>query len=108
MGRTHSCAVLSGGSVKCWGDKTFNQLGDGTELMKAPTTVSGISNASEIGVGVNHSCALLDNGSVKCWGDVQAVGIDTNNNQLTPVTVENITTASQISSSYYHSCSRYF
>lgn len=56
-GREASCAVLSGGSVQCWGS------GYG-----APTTISGISTATDVAVDSGHACALTTAGGVKCWG----------------------------------------
>jgi RHS repeat-associated protein len=81
-GATHTCAILSNGKVKCWGnnappigilglERPEDQLGD------TPSTVGdGLGNvnlgalrtARSIAVGYAHSCAWLDDGSVKCWG----------------------------------------
>ena len=30
LGTHHSCALLTGGLVQCWGDNTYGQLGDGS------------------------------------------------------------------------------
>jgi hypothetical protein len=30
LGTYHSCALLTGGLVQCWGDNTYRQLGDGS------------------------------------------------------------------------------
>ena len=68
-GENHNCALLSGGSVKCWGQNDVGQLGDNNSSYNT-VTVIGLSNAAEIGSGVSHSCARLDNGSVQCWGGV--------------------------------------
>lgn len=41
-GRGYSCAVLSDDTVKCWGDNTFGQLGDGTTTSRStPVLVTG-------------------------------------------------------------------
>jgi alpha-tubulin suppressor-like RCC1 family protein len=70
-GKNHSCA-LDGTTVKCWGDDSFGQVGDGAASgpYSTPQAVSGLGGAvSQIVVGDNHSCALLTGGTVQCWGD---------------------------------------
>ncbi|MNJ96737.1 Regulator of chromosome condensation (RCC1) repeat protein [compost metagenome] len=79
-GAVHSCALLDDGSVKCWGNNEYGQLGLGDinnrgdgpgEMGNALLAVNlGTSRtATQIGAGAWHSCALLDNGRVKCWGE---------------------------------------
>ena len=42
-GNSHTCALLPGGTVKCWGDGSKGQLGNGsTSNQNAPVTVSGL------------------------------------------------------------------
>ena len=71
---TTACAVVSGGTVQCWGDDNDGELGNGTNVFAGvPSTVSGISGASDVTTGggsalEEQSCALLSGGSVDCWG----------------------------------------
>ena len=73
-GYTHGCAVMSDGSVRCWGANTSGQLGDGSTVSNKSAVVSGITNAIDVGVNpgnyesTNRSCALLSSGLIKCWG----------------------------------------
>ncbi|MFN2544687.1 MAG: RCC1 domain-containing protein [Actinomycetota bacterium] len=69
VGGLHTCAVLQGGAVQCWGGNDSGQLGNGTTTAAtAPTTVSGIANATAVTAGNTHTCALISGGTVKCWG----------------------------------------
>lgn len=64
-----TCAVLAGGTAKCWGRNTSGQLSSGDTVNKlTPTTVVGLAGAiSSISVGSNHGCARVSAG-VQCWG----------------------------------------
>ena len=82
-GYEFTCAVLTAGAVKCWGNnssgqlglnkgnKLNNDLGDNEgEMGDALPTVnlgSGVK-ATAVTAGYRHACALLDNHKVKCWG----------------------------------------
>jgi hypothetical protein len=60
---THPCAILSDGSVWCWGD---------VSTTGAPTTVTGFAaSATALTTGSEYAgwCALLSTTGVQCWGD---------------------------------------
>mmetsp|Transcript_13448 Transcript_13448/g.54312 ORF Transcript_13448/g.54312 Transcript_13448/m.54312 type:complete len:97 (-) Transcript_13448:4469-4759(-) len=57
VGFGHSCAVLTDGLVKCWGENDSGQLGDGTTTDRTtPVEVSGITAAMRVILGNDHSC----------------------------------------------------
>ncbi|EJE52237.1 Regulator of chromosome condensation (RCC1) repeat containing protein [Acidovorax sp. CF316] len=71
VGPGYTCAVLTNGTVKCWGGNPDMQLGIGYQRDSAtPATgqVLGIIDATAIGTGATHACAVLDGGYVNCWG----------------------------------------
>lgn len=102
---SHACALMNTGGVKCWGDNTHGQLGDGTNFDRnAPVNVFGLSSgvskvivfdsgliASESSEFFNHpsTCALTTVGGIKCWGRNSAgqLGDGTTTNRRTPVDV---------------------
>jgi alpha-tubulin suppressor-like RCC1 family protein len=70
-GEAHGCAVMSAGSVKCWGYNGYGQLGDGTTTDRhAPASVSGPAGGVQAiaAGGFGHTCALTSIGDVRCWG----------------------------------------
>ena len=69
-GIVHTCALLSNGSVVCWGNNEYNQVGDGTATLRtAPTQVSGLgANVLSLQVGGYHTCVLVTGNRPLCWG----------------------------------------
>ncbi len=76
-GFLHTCALLVGGAVRCWGSGSNGPLGynngasvgDGVGLAitaAGDVPLGGI--ATQISVSNTVSCALLTTGAVRCWG----------------------------------------
>lgn len=90
-GEEHTCAVTSGGAVRCWGDNGVGQLGNGSYTSSGePVQVTGLTgNVQAIAVGSGHSCAVLGNGEVRCWGGnwYGQLGDETFTDSNVPVTV---------------------
>jgi len=73
-GDFHSCAVLVGGAVRCWGLGVDGRLGYANEFRigdnETPGSVGPVAlggPAAAISAG-NHTCARLVSGAVRCWG----------------------------------------
>jgi alpha-tubulin suppressor-like RCC1 family protein len=112
-GYHHTCAILDDGSVSCWGENVYGQLGDGTTTSQnTPTQTSSLGTgrtAVEISLGKYHTCAILDDGSVSCWGEntYGSLGDGTNNDWLTPTQTSSLgtgRTAVTISAGNTHTC----
>ena len=69
-GFQHSCALITGGAVKCWGVNAHGQLGTGSTgaSTATPQNVTGISTATRIVAAQDRTCVVLAAGAVKCWG----------------------------------------
>lgn len=75
--RAHSCGYVNGGTIYCWGENTYGQLGRGNTTTPATAPVSTLfgvpSSVASLASGYFHACAVYSvtggvTGGVKCWG----------------------------------------
>ena len=133
-GLSHTCALTTGGSVKCWGRNNLGQLGDGTggpgdssfspldacqEFDEvAEQCLQVLSGVAAVAAGGWHNCALGTAGGVKCWGNNSSgpLGDGTAMNRPTPVDVcqnyddvaeectELLSGVAAVAAGYLHTC----
>lgn len=77
-GSAHGCALLDGGTVKCWGHggegatgygSTTNLADDEGESPNELPTVDIGGPARSLAAGSDQTCAVMQDGGVRCWGD---------------------------------------
>ena len=110
VGDHHSCAVLDNGSIACWGQNAFGQLGVNTTTNALtpvyPHLPTG-SSAVEVTAGPYSTCAILENSSVYCWGhnNYGRLGIGVSGGVYqTPMFVEGAVEVVELSANYDHTC----
>jgi hypothetical protein len=98
LGDAHTCAIVAGGAVTCWG-LPDERLGGGTPIPADATAIAAgtahtcavvaggvqcwgnaadgklgvggrpiAEGATDVAAGANHSCAIVAGGAVQCWG----------------------------------------
>jgi len=111
QGNGHTCAIVENGSLYCWGDNDYGQLGTGdTNQRNLPTYVNlGGSSVISVEAGTGHTCAIVENGSIYCWGRNHKGQLGNDNfvafqwnPQLVNLSVGR--TAVQVSAGFYHTC----
>ena len=107
-GGSHTCAILKGGKLKCWGYNSNGQVGDGsTDDRYTPKQVVGMkSGVKQVSAGEYHTCAVKTNGKAKCWGynGYGELGDRTTDDSPTPVLVKGSENFSNISAGYSYTC----
>lgn len=117
-GGGYSCAVTASGAVKCWGENTFRELGDGSTMERSSAvTVSGVSSVAQVDVaplvgtdvflaGAHHSCAVQTDGDAYCWGDNSEaqLGDGTSIPRTSAVAADSASTFSSVAVGNAHTC----
>ncbi len=117
LGGFHTCALKEDGSLWCWGDNQYGELGVGTACSAPPNQVCGTASPVEVtalGHGVRdvalgsygHSCALKTDGSLWCWGrnDRGQLGDGTTFAKSSPVKVAALANIVKVALGEGHSC----
>ncbi|MFO0607805.1 MAG: hypothetical protein U0324_31870 [Polyangiales bacterium] len=91
-----TCVLMADGTVRCWGDNQFGQVGDGTTTNRTAATRVVLADGSPLtevtqiaSLGAFTRCALRRDGSLYCWGhNLQGgVGDGTTTNRTRPTRV---------------------
>lgn len=91
-GGAHTCVIFSSTSksLKCWGDNSFGQLGDGgTNQQNDANSVSAIlTGITTLEIGAKQTCAVDTTRMLHCWGGSSEgqVGDGSTSNQVTSIT----------------------
>ena len=107
VGGDHSCVLLVGGTVKCWGFNEKGQLGDGTTTERlSPTGIGGLgAGVTALATGYGHTCAANAAGGVLCWGNNSngQLGDSSQQDRLKPTAVVGISSGAVLGAGT-HSC----
>ncbi len=122
-GAVHTCALLDGGAVRCWGFGGNGRLGyaatdavgdDDPPGAAGPVDLGDGRTAKAITAGRAHTCAILDDGTVRCWGfgfdgrlgygTTDSVGDNEAPGSVGPVRLGDGRTATAITAGESHTC----
>ena len=82
------CALDNSGTLFCWGNNQFGQLGDGTMHTRLlPTPVAGGQRFTQFAIENQGGCALAGRGKPYCWG-LNAFASLSNEYRLAPTRVK--------------------
>ncbi len=108
-GNGHTASLNGDGTVLAWGDNSFGQLGDGSNISHATpglvVGVGGFSGVVALAAGYEHTIALKSDGTVWAWGGNGAgqLGDDSVTNRVIPVKVTGVNGVVSIAAGYQHS-----
>ncbi|MCP4502130.1 MAG: hypothetical protein GY822_19405 [Deltaproteobacteria bacterium] len=107
-GIAHSCAVVSGGAVSCWGKNTAGQLGNSmTTDQSSPVAAFSFLGVQSVSCGFGHTCVVMAGSSIRCWGENTFGQLGDNSKIGQPtasVVVSGITNASAVLASTAFTC----
>ncbi len=109
-GGYHACARLIDGTVQCWGNNGYSELGIGTTGGRPPRAPVMIgTTVAQIAAGGFHSCAREVAGTLQCWGGNEFGELGSPTSTLTsnvPLAVAGVTGAVEVALGVHHTCVR--
>jgi alpha-tubulin suppressor-like RCC1 family protein len=78
-GRDHACALAPRSVLRCWGDNTYGNVGDGTSgtdrlrprRVRNGADTGPLLDVRLVAAGDGVTCARLGSGEARCWGGNQ-------------------------------------
>ncbi len=127
VGGTSACARMANGTVRCWGDNLYHQLGSdqspvcpwpqlfcSTVPIEVVTATGLLTGVTQVSVGYRHVCALRSDSTAWCWGNGSSgeLGTQSLSDSLIAQVVKNsagsapLTGIAQIVAGDYTTCAR--
>ncbi len=106
-GSDHTCALMSAGTVKCWGLNQYGQLGDrGHVDHNVPVAAAGLAQIRAVTAGDGQTCAVTGAGRVRCWGlnTEGQLGDGTTVSRASPVGVRGLGGVRTVDAGGVHTC----
>ncbi len=106
VGSSHACAVVSNGTVRCWGANTFGQLGDGTTENRASAVqLRNLMSVAGVSAGGGHTCTI-GSGRAFCLGANNAgqLGNGTSVSSTSALEVVGLSSVGTLSAGSAHTC----
>ncbi len=107
--KNHVCAYLTTGGVKCWGDNSFGQFGDGDSsvYLSSRASANGESGVVSLTAGKSFGCLINSSNALKCFGanDIGQLGDLTTEQRTIPTQVNGLTSGvTQVAAGANHVC----
>ncbi|MFZ1704475.1 MAG: T9SS type A sorting domain-containing protein [Saprospiraceae bacterium] len=106
IGRNHTVAIHSDGTIWSWGNNQYGQLGDGTSVSRnIPGRVNNEKDWKQISAGEDYSLAIKIDGSLWVWGrnEYGVLGDGTNISRNSPKRIGTDSDWKQVSAAKYQS-----
>jgi hypothetical protein len=70
-GGLHTAAIKTDGTLWCWGENPYGQLGDNTRTNRSSPvqTIAFGTNWKQVSCGHRHTAAIKTDGTLWCWGN---------------------------------------
>ncbi len=108
VGQDASCGIRGDGTLWCWGDNTFGQLGapPETAAVAAPRQVGSQSGWVTISIDAFSACGVRSDGGLWCWGRNAEgqLGTGDNDDRTAPATVGAPAGWASASVGRFHAC----
>jgi alpha-tubulin suppressor-like RCC1 family protein len=102
------CDISESGDLRCWGDNTYGELGDGTKTSRlTPVVIDSGVKYKKVSMATNHACGVTTTGLLKCWGlnSSGQLGDGTTVDKYVPtLTSDSSTLYKDVSVGYSYSC----